>query len=195
MTSKQLILSSTSKPRKLLLERLLIPFEIADPGVDETPIDGESPEKMVQRLAEEKARAVANIYPNAIIIGADQVGTLGQQILGKPMTHENAVKQLEQMSGQHVRFLSGMCVFDAENQKALVALDITDILFRTLTRSMIENYLLKETPYHCAGSAKVEGLGISLIQELQANDPTAIIGLPLINLTSMLEQMGLGPLS
>ena len=194
MPYKQLILSSTSKPRKMLLERLQIPFEIADPGVDETPIEGEPPEQMVQRLAEDKARAAAHLYPNAIIIGADQVGTLGQQILGKPMTHENAVKQLEQMSGQHVRFLSGMCVFDAQHQKALVALDITDILFRTLTRNMIEHYLLKETPHHCAGSAKIEGLGISLIQELQAKDPTAIIGLPLISLTRMLEQVGLGPL-
>jgi septum formation protein len=194
MHHKQLVLGSTSKPRQLLLERLQIPFEIADPGVDETPLPREMPEQMVLRLAEEKARAVAVKYPNAIIIGADQVGTLEHHVLGKPLTHETAVKQLEKMSGQCVRFVGGLCIFDAQNQKTLTSLDITDVIFRTLTREMIENYLLKEKPYNCAGSAKIEGLGISLVHEVRAKDPTALIGLSLISLTHLLEQVGLGPL-
>ncbi|MFU8797747.1 MAG: Maf family protein [Gammaproteobacteria bacterium] len=194
MAPKQLILSSTSQPRRLLLERLLLPFAIADPQVDETPRAGELAKHMVQRLAEEKAKAVASQYPHAIIIGADQVGTLGEHILGKPMTHQNAVKQLEQMSAQTVRFFTGMCVFDAENQRSLISLDVTEVIFRTLTHDMIENYLRIEQPYQCAGSTRIEGLGISLVREVQGKDFTALIGLPLITLTQMLEQVGAGPL-
>jgi septum formation protein len=194
MPPRQLVLSSTSPARQALLKRLQMPFEIADPKVDEKPLTDETAEQLVLRLAKEKALASAISYPNAIIIGADQVGTLDHHILGKPLTHENAVRQLQQVSGRRVQFLTGMCVLDAKTQRCLTELDTMDVIFRQLTLSMIENYLYKERPYHCAGSAQIEGLGISLVSELQGKDFTSLIGLPLITLTQMLEQMGAGPL-
>jgi septum formation protein len=192
--TKQLILASSSKPRQSLLQRLQIPFEISVPDVDETPLPNETPSQLVIRLAEKKARAVAEKFPDAIIIGADQVGVLNDQIQGKPHTYENAVNQLQQASGKRMRFFIGLCVMDARAHTHQIALEEFDVIYRKLTHTMIENYLQKEQPFECAGSCKAEGLGIALIQEFQGTDFTALIGLPLIRLVSMLEHYGMDPL-
>lgn len=191
---RTLILGSSSKPRQNLLKRLQIPFEIASPDIDETPLLGESAEQLVMRLAEAKARKVAEQYPDAFIIGADQVGVLENQILGKPHTHENAVKQLEKMSGKRVEYFIGLCLLDAKNKTRQCALETFSVTFRNLTSKMIENYLHKEDALQCAGSFKAEGLGIALVQTFHDTDYTALIGLPLIRLTNMLEKAGMGPL-
>jgi septum formation protein len=191
---KQLILASSSKPRQSLLQRLQIPFEISVPDVDETPLPNETPSQLVIRLAEKKARAVAEKFPNAIIIGADQVGVLNDQIQGKPHTYENATKQLQQASGKRMRFFIGLCVMDTHAQTHQIALEEFDVIYRKLSENMIEKYLQKEQPFECAGSCKAEGLGIALIQEFQGTDFTALIGLPLIRLVSMLEHYGMDPL-
>jgi septum formation protein len=191
---KRLILASSSKPRQSLLQRLQIPFEISVPDVDETPLPNETPSQLVIRLAELKARTVADKFPNAIIIGADQVGVLSGQIQGKPHTHENAVKQLEHASGKRMRFFIGLCVMDTHSRTHQIALEEFDVIYRKLTHAMIEKYLQKEQPFECAGSCKAEGLGIALIQQFQGTDFTALIGLPLIRLVSMLEHYGIDPL-
>jgi septum formation protein len=191
MLQKKLILGSASKPRQMLLQRLQIPFEIASPDIDETPLPTESPMDLVTRLAVEKAQAVAKSFPDALIIGADQVGVLDDVILGKPLTHENAVAQLLKASGKRMRFYIGLCLLDAEKQSQQIAMEEFDVIFRPLTQEMIENYLQKEQPYQCAGSCKAEGLGITLIEEFQGKDFTALIGLPLIRLTRMLESAGI----
>jgi septum formation protein len=191
---RQLILGSTSKPRQNLLTRLHIPFEIAAPDVDETPLLGEMPEQLVMRLAEAKARKVSEQYNDAIIIGADQVGVLDDRILGKPMTHENAVEQLHKISGRHVEFFIGLCVLDSKSQERLCAMETFSVTFRKLTDSMIDNYLRKEQPLHCAGSFKAEGLGIALVHTFHDTDFSALIGLPLIRLIKMLEKMGISVL-
>jgi len=191
---RQLILGSTSKPRQTLLERLQLPFQIAAPDVDETPLPDESPEALVLRLAEKKARVVSEKFPDALVIGADQVGILDDMILGKPLTYENAAKQLGAASGKRMTFFIGLCLFDGRTQTYQLALEKFDVIYRTLTANMIENYLRKEQPLHCAGSCKAEGLGITLIEEFQGKDFTALIGLPLIRLTTMLNAAGLSPL-
>lgn len=189
MVKKTLVLASSSQPRKLLLERFKIPFESINPDVDETPHPNENPEHMVIRLALEKAHVVANKYPDALIIGADQVGILDQTILGKPLTYENAVEQLLQMSGKKIRFFIGLCLLDTKDNAQQTSLETYDVTFRTLNREMIETYLQKESALNCAGSFKVEGLGIGLVDELQGEDYTALIGLPLIRLRKMLQNM------
>lgn len=194
LNKKQLILGSTSKPREALLRRLNIPFEIAAPDIDETPLDHETPTELVLRLAEKKARAVAEKFPHALIIGADQVGVLENTILGKPLTYENAMKQLQQASGKCMHFFIGLCLLDAETQTYQIALEEFNVIYRPLTPTMIQNYLQKEQPLDCAGSCKAEGLGITLIEEFQGKDFTALIGLPLIRLVSMLEKAGMNPL-
>jgi septum formation protein len=185
--TQQLILASSSKPRQLLLQRLRIPFVIAPSHVDETPLLNENPTDMVLRLAKEKAYAVTNQFPNAVFIGADQVGLLENTILGKPLNHDNAIKQLTFLSGKLVRFLIGLCVLDTKNNTEQVSLETYDVYFRELTLTMIENYLKKESALECAGSFKAEGLGITLVERFSGNDFTALIGLPLIKLTQMLE--------
>jgi len=185
-----IVLSSTSVARKSLLERLLIPFQIVAPEVDETPLPNEKPENLVIRLAELKARAAQTTYPNALIIGSDQVAIVNGTILGKPGTHEQAVKQLQRVSGQWVNFLTGLCVLNTQTQHVQIASVPFLIQFRTLALSQIENYLHQEQPYHCAGSFRSEGLGIALIERIDAADPTAIMGLPLIELIKMFETQG-----
>lgn len=191
---KKLILGSSSKPRQALLTRLKIPFEIAVPDVDETALPGETAIQLVKRLAEAKARKIAEQFPNAIIIGADQVGVLGEDILGKPLTHENAVKQLQKISGNTVEFFIGLCLFDSSEQTFQLEVERFSVTFRTLTLSMIENYLRKENALECAGSFKAEGLGIALVKEFHDTDFSALIGLPLIRLVSMLERTQMGPI-
>lgn len=191
---RQLILGSSSKPRQDLLNRLQIPFAVAAPNVDETPLPGESPEQLVMRLAEAKARKIAEQYPDALIIGADQVGVLDDEILGKPYTHEKAIQQLQTMSGKHVEFFIGLCVLDSKHQTRECSLETFGVTFRHLTPSMIENYLQKDHVLHCAGSFRAEGLGIALVRAFHDTDFSALIGLPLIRLTRMLEKVGLAPL-
>lgn len=189
-----LILASTSKPRRALLERLKIPFKTASPDVDETPLENEAPEQMVLRLAEAKARKVAIQFPDALLIGADQVGVLGKEILGKPLTQEKAIEQLTFMSGKKVDFYIGLCLFDAKEQNLQLTLETFAVTFKTFTLKTIENYLNREQVLHCAGSFKAEGLGIALVKQFHDTDFSALIGLPLIKLISLLENIGRGPL-
>lgn len=193
--TRQLILGSSSKPRQALMQRLKLPFEIGIPDVDETPLPDETAQQLVLRLAEVKARKVAKQYPNAVIIGVDQVGMLNEEILCKPMTNTNAIQQLQKMSGKEIEFFIGLCVFDAKNQMIQTELETFSVTFRNLTLSMIENYLQKEEVLHCAGSFKAEGLGIALVQEFHDTDFSALIGLPLIRLIRMLKKVGIDPLA
>ena len=185
-----LVLASTSPYRKELLQRLGLEFTTAAPNVDEAHLPGESPEHLVRRLAEEKARAVAKQFPNALIIGSDQVAVIDTEILTKPGTHENAVNQLQRCSGQTVTFLTGLCLLNTRSGKAQIEVIPFRVHFRPLSSGQIENYLRREQPYNCAGSFKSEGLGIALFERLEGNDPAALIGLPLICLTRMLEMEG-----
>lgn len=188
---RQLVLASTSPYRKQLLSRLGYPFEIIAPKTDETPLAGESPAATALRLSELKARAVAAQYPDALIIGSDQVAHQGSTTFGKPGTHENAVHQLLQLSGNTIDFVSGLCVLDSANGRAETRASVTRVSFRELSETTIEAYLRKEQPYDCAGSAKSEGLGIALIARMECDDPTALVGLPLIALCDLLETHGL----
>lgn len=186
----QLILSSSSPARRMLLARLGLPFQHLSPDVDETPLPEEKTESLVLRLAELKARTGGKHYPDALIIGSDQVGILDNELLCKPLTHENAYKQLRKASGNKVRFLNGLCLFDARKNQCQLAIEIYDVYFRKLSDAMIENYLQKDKPYHCAGSFHAEGLGIALVDKFEGHDYTALIGLPLIRLVDMLEKAG-----
>jgi septum formation protein len=188
--SRPLILGSTSRYRKELLSRLGLPFEVAAPEVDETPQPNEAPKDLALRLALAKARAVACKYPDAVVIGSDQVADLDGQALGKPGNHTNAVKQLQRMRGKTVIFqtaLSVICVATGFEQTDLAAVKVT---FRDLTDAEIESYLKAEEPYDCAGSAKSEGLGIALLAAIENDDPTALVGLPLIRTCHMLSAAG-----
>lgn len=186
----QLVLASTSPFRKQLLDRLGIPFTTASPDVDETPRAGEPPSELVARLAEAKARAVATAYPDAIIIGSDQTAEVDGALLNKPGTHKNAVAQLRACSGRTVTFHTGVCVLSARNGDTQVDVVPFRVHFRTLSAAQIENYLRREQPYNCAGSFKSEGLGIALFDKLEGDDPTALVGLPLIRLVTFLERAG-----
>ncbi len=186
----KIVLASTSPFRKTILEKLDLPFETLSPQTDETRLDGEPPEKLVQRLALAKAQAVAGICTDALIIGSDQVAVIEGEILGKPATHEKAVKQLQRASGKTVRFFTGLCLLNAITGKYQLEVVPFDVVFRTLTDTQIENYLKKEKPYNCAGSFKSEALGICLFEKLQGDDPNTLMGLPLIRLVRMLEQEG-----
>ena len=185
-----LILASSSEYRRELLLKLQIPFSGISPHVDETAFDGEKPHETALRLAQEKAKKIGADYPHALIIGCDQVATLDGEQLGKPLNHVNATKQLQKMRGREVTFHSALCLYNAAtgNMQALVVPYV--VRFRQLTDSQIENYLVKEQPYHCAGSAKSEGLGIALIERMIGEDPNALIGLPLIKLITMLRNEG-----
>ena len=188
-----LVLASTSPYRRELLARLSLPFEVASPVVDESALPGETPDQLAERLAELKARTVAKAFPNALIIGSDQVAYCGQTVFGKPLTHDNAVRQLETMSGRTVTFATAICLVDASTGRARERIVDTRVTFRLLTRERIERYLQIEKPYNCAGSAKSEGLGIGLIAAMECTDPTALVGLPLIALCDLLESEGIRP--
>ncbi len=185
----EVILGSSSPYRKELLSRLGIPFECISPEVDETPLDGEKPAALCQRLARLKAKAVHAIRPEAIVIGSDQVAVLGERILGKPHTHERAVEQLTAMQGHRINFLTALCVIDAKGQCYEVMVP-TEVHMKALSPEAIESYLLREKPYNCAGSAKIETLGIALMESVRSDDPTALIGLPLIATVKLLAKAG-----
>lgn len=185
-----LVLGSTSPFRRQLLEKLRIPFDTASPETDESPREGETPEHLVARLAEAKARAVAGEHPGALIIGSDQIAVNGGEILGKPHTHEKAMEQLRNASGKHVRFLTGLCLYNSATDHAQVEVVPFDVVFRELSDEMIDNYLKAEQPYNCAGSFKSEAMGIALFERLEGEDPNTLIGLPLIRLVRMLEAEG-----
>ena len=188
--ARPLVLGSTSRYRGELLSRLGLPFTVDAPQVDETPRPGETPRALAWRLAEAKAREVARRHPTAIVIGSDQVADLAGRPLGKPGTHERALAQLRAMSGQTVVFqtaLSVVCVASGFEQTDLAAVEVR---FRTLNEGEIERYLRAEQPYDCAGSAKSEGLGIALLEAIHSDDPTALVGLPLIRTARMLRAAG-----
>lgn len=184
-------MGSSSIYRQEQLGRLQIPFEIANPSIDEKPLENELPEATAFRLAETKARSVAIAYTDALIISADQVAVLESVQLGKPLIHENAVKQLQFVRGKEVVFYSALSLFNSRTNRMQTRVIPYYVKFRTLSDQQIENYLIKEKPYHCAGSAKSEGLGIALIERMAGDDPNALIGLPLIALVDMLANEGL----
>jgi septum formation protein len=186
-----LVLGSTSRYRRELLQRLGLPFTVAAPEVDETPLAHESPRTLALRLALAKARAVAALHPQAVVIGSDQVADLQGHPLGKPGTHERASAQLQRMSGETVVFQTAVAVVCAATGFEQVDLAPVKVRFRTLTGDEIERYLRIEQPYDCAGSAKSEGLGISLLDAIHSDDPTALVGLPLIRTCRMLRAAGL----
>ena len=190
----RIILASTSPYRRELLEKLGLPFEVCNPKTDETPLPGEQPEALALRLAEAKARAVALDYPNALIIGSDQVAVLDSQIFGKPGNHENAVRQLQTLRGQTVNFYTALCLLDTRTGEAQVEGVPTLVSFRDFTDGEIERYLCREEPYNCAGAAKSEGLGIALLSSLKGEDPNALVGLPLIALCKQLRNAGVNVL-
>ncbi len=189
--AQQLVLGSGSIYRRELLQRLQIPFEVCNPDIDETPLSGEMPGATALRLAESKARAAATVYPDALIIGADQVAVLENTLLGKPLTHENAVRQLRLLRGKEVTFHTALSLFNSRSARMQTRLIPSHVKFRELSDQQIENYLAREQPYHCAGSAKSEGLGIALIERITGDDPNALIGLPLIALVEMLAHEGI----
>lgn len=188
---RPLILGSTSRYRRELLERLRLPFETAAPDVDETPHPGEIPEALARRLAMAKARAVAARFPQALVIGSDQVADLDGQPIGKPGTHERAVEQLRAMRGRTVVFQTALAVVCQASGFAAEDLAPVRVRFRDLSDADIKRYLRAEQPYDCAGSAKAEGLGIALLASIESDDPTALIGLPLIRTAELLRQGGL----
>lgn len=193
-TAPVLILASTSRYRRELLGRLRLPFSCEAPGVDETPLPGEPPAALAQRLALAKARAVAERHPQAVVIGSDQVAELEGSALGKPGNHAAAVRMLQAMRGQVVRFHTAVAVVAPTVAGALQELACVEVRFRALSDAEIEHYLRAEEPYDCAGSAKSEGLGIALLESIHSDDPTALIGLPLIRTARMLRTLGLDPL-
>ena len=188
---RPLILASTSVYRRQLLERLCLPFSVVASEVDEAPLPGESPQDMACRLALAKAKSVAQAYPGAVVIGSDQVADLDGQALGKPGNHARAVHQLQTMRGKTVVFQTAVAVVCRETGFAQTELAQVKVKFRDLSDAQIEAYLLAETPYDCAGSAKSEGLGIALLEYIDNDDPTALIGLPLIRTSRMIEAAGI----
>lgn len=189
--NRKLILGSTSAYRRELLGRLGVPFAVESPHVDETPLPGEQPAALAQRLALAKAHAVAQRFPDCVVIGSDQVADLDGQALGKPGTHERAVAQLRQMRGKTVVFQTAVAVVCLETGFSQQSLAPIEVLFRNLDDTEIENYLQLEQPYDCAGSAKSEGLGITLLDAINSDDPTALVGLPLIRTSRMLRAAGI----
>lgn len=188
---KSLVLGSSSPFRKALLEKLGLEFETDSPDIDETPLKNESPEDMVARLAKLKALAIAERHPNSIIISSDQCATLDGAIIGKPGEHEAAVEQLTNASGRAVTFYTSLCVMDTSSEQMEELVEPFHVYFRELSETQIENYLRKEEPYNCAGSFKSEGLGIALFERLEGKDPNTLVGLPLIELITMLRKFGI----
>ena len=190
----RLVLASSSAYRKELLSRLQLPFEVAVPDIDESPLAGETPSMTALRLAREKAAAVAAKMPGCIVIGSDQVATMGDEQIGKPGNHANALAQLQKMRGQRVVFHTALCVWDGREPDPAAAAQVEDIQtvvqFRDLPDAELDAYLRIEQPYDCAGSAKNEALGIAILERIDSSDPTALTGLPLIALTGMLRKAG-----
>ena len=186
-----LILGSTSRYRRELLARLRVPFDVVSPNVDETPLAGEAPKALATRLALAKAKAVANLHPHAVVIGSDQVADLNGEPLGKPGTHERAVLQLQRMRGHTVVFQTAVSVVCLDRQFEQTEIAQIKVRFRNLSDADIEAYLRAEEPYDCAGSAKSEGLGIALLDAIDNDDPTALIGLPMIRTARLLRAAGI----
>jgi septum formation protein len=186
----KIVLASTSRYRRELLNRLQIPFSAVSPGVEESTLAGESPEAMATRLATAKALAVASVHPDAVIIGCDQVAVSDGKIVGKPGNHENAVRQLRALSGRDTVFYTALCVHDATSGRTATRVVPYRVKFRVLDDAVIQRYLEREQPYDCAGSAKSEGLGIALIERMEGEDPNALVGLPLIALVDLLGEHG-----
>lgn len=193
-TSPTLLLASSSRYRKQLLGRLDLRFITASPDIDETRKEDEAPADLVKRLAQEKASELAKTHTNHLIIGSDQVASLGDRVLGKPGTVAHAEQQLADLSGQTVRFYTGLALLNSATQEMQVQLDTTDVEFRTLTAQEISTYVAREQPLDCAGSFKSEGLGVALFERIRTDDPAALIGLPLVRLCSMLRAQGVNPL-
>jgi septum formation protein len=187
----KLVLASSSPFRRELLARLMIPFDVAVPDIDETQQPGESPEALVERLAIAKAQAVAPRHPGALVIGSDQVAVHNGEIVGKPHTHDRAVAQLRAASGRIVALYTGLALLNAATGRVQSEVVPYRVVFRSLSDAQIEGYLRKEQPYHCAGSVKSEGLGVALLERFDGDDPATLIGLPLIRLVRMLENEGL----
>jgi septum formation protein len=188
MFERALILGSSSPYRRELLQRLRLPFTTVAPDVDESALEHEAPAATALRLAGAKACAVAARYPDALIIASDQVADLDGVPLGKPGNHANAVRQLQTLSGKRAVFHTALCLLDAASGRAHSANVPTTVYFRELTDAQIDHYLLLESPYDCAGSAKIESLGVVLVQRIESDDPTALIGLPLMTLTTFLQR-------
>jgi len=186
----RLVLASTSPFRKQLLEKLHLDFITDSPDIDESRLEGESPEQLVARLAEQKAMAVAARHADSLIIGSDQVAVNDGQILGKPGSHDKAVAQLQAASGKRITFLTGLCLYNSTTGDSQVEVVPFGVVFRELGKTQIENYLKAERPYNCAGSFKSEAMGIALFERLEGEDPNTLIGLPLIRLVRMLEAEG-----
>ncbi len=189
--SQKIVLASSSIYRKALLERLHLQFDSISPDIDESPLPGETAENLVLRLARSKAEAIATNQVNALIIGSDQVAVLGTAVLNKPITRENARKQLKLMCNNTVNFITGLCVINTANRDCLTELVSFQVSFRNYSDEEIERYLDIDTPYDCVGSFKSEQMGITLISKMQGDDPTALIGLPLIKLADMLRRQRL----
>ena len=190
-----IVLASTSPYRKELLNKLAIPFQTASPDIDETAFPDEYPRNLVQRLAQSKAEKVAEKYSSHLIIGSDQVASIDDKILGKPLTFDNAMKQLEMSNGRSVTFYTGLCLYNSKSKQAQVICENFHVHFRKLNEQQHSNYLKKEQPFNCAGSFKSEGLGITLFEKLEGDDPNSLIGLPLIRLVDFLSNEGVDVLS
>ncbi len=193
-TRPRLILASTSRYRRELLERLRLPFDVQSPEVDETPSPGEAPAHLATRLATAKALTVARLHPDAVVIGSDQVADLAGAPIGKPGDHARATAQLRSMRGRTVVFQTGVAVVRLSGGFERTVLVPVTVRFRQLSDVEIENYLQAEQPYDCAGSAKSETLGIALLDAIESDDPTALVGLPLIQTSRLLREAGINPL-
>ena len=189
-SSPRILLASASRYRQGLLDRFLNDYETVAPGVDEKRQDGENPEEMAARLARSKAEAVSSTNPDALIIGADQLAVLEGKVLGKPGDHQRAVEQLLAASGQSVRFLTAVCVLDPGTRRRYEHIDTTTVRFRQFDRRLADTYLRHDKPYDCAGSFKIEGAGFVLFESVRTDDPTALIGLPMIWLAGTLRELG-----
>lgn len=191
MTRAPLVLASSSPYRRALLERLGLPFKALSPAVDEAPQSGEGAEGLAMRLAETKARAVAARVPGGLVIGSDQVAEVEGTPVGKPGNHEGAMRQLKALNGKRVVFHTAVCLLNGAAQRVQLANVPSTVQFRHLSEDEIERYLVRERPYDCAGSARIEGLGIALVEKVLSEDPTALVGLPLVTLVTMLKKEGI----
>ena len=189
-SSPQILLASGSQHRQRLLDRFLDDYETATPGIDESANTGEAPDALAARLAREKAEAVSSKNPESLIIGADQLAVLGDDVLGKPGDHQKAVEQLLAASGKTVRFMTAVCVLDPVGRRRYEHTDQTTVRFRRFDRRLADSYLHHDQPYDCAGSFKIEGAGFVLFESVSTDDPTALIGLPMIWLAGTLQELG-----
>jgi septum formation protein len=188
---KTIVLASSSPYRRELLSRFQLPFDVFSPDIDESPHEGENAKQISVRLAREKAFKVAPHYSNSLIIGSDQIAECQNQIIEKPNVHTHAVKQLQFLSGETVTFFTSLCLLNTQTEKLQECVVVFEVKYKKLNTEMIESYLLKEQPYNFVGSIKSEGLGITLLDYIKGEDPTALIGLPLIKLSSMLQNEGI----